>query len=154
MHLRGFANSSKVTSSNRMTSQFKQCMVNRNYSQKIGGEPAKGGVVTYTDSNKRFFIHEHISNQKENNLFQERWGPCYHVSHWPHFSLQPSLCKTDIHEQLAFKCNTKYFEFEFSKEYFDLGWKTAFLEGTSMEFEGNMVSMGYKTHISFIFSFP
>jgi len=103
-------------------------MFNPNYQQTIN-ENLLGGIPAQTSNGLNYLVHDYAATTEEQDAWRKRYGngPSVLCS-WPHFSLQPSLTRTEIFKQIGFFNEaSSYFEYQYALEYAKAGWKTAFL---------------------------
>lgn len=116
-----------------------QVVINKNYTE-LPSRQVIGGIEKYTNSNLRYYIHDHSTTPEEQTKFNKRHGFGGNSSYWPHFSLQPSLIKMVVFKHLQFSECVPHFEMEFAYRYRDAGWKTAFLQEISCKHIGRLIS--------------
>ena len=107
-----------------------QVAFNRNYAEALEG-PATGGEVKHTGSGGlRYLLHTTGSTEGAGT-----------VAHWPHFTLRPSLMRTDAIRSVGrFAPGSKHFELEFGERYTAAGMKTAFVDAINCLHTGRLAS--------------
>lgn len=117
-----------------------QVVFNKNY-KETSRENICGGVEKITPRNTLYYEHEHCITNEEIANFNNRHNNtaalnCYY---YPHFSLAPSMIKTDIFKTLEFR-DELCFEYKFAQRYVSSGFKTAFLPGFYFKHIGRLTS--------------
>lgn len=123
-----------------------QCLVNKNYSETP--MILTGGLLQYTNSGTRYYLHEQATTDEQRNNFAKKHGPGPNCSYWPHFSFRPSLTKTSVLKQLgAYNENANHFEMDYANKYVKAGFISAFLEGVSCLHIGRLTSQRFDKSI-------
>jgi len=117
-----------------------QVVFNKNY-KETARENICGGVEKTTPRRTLYYEHEHCITDEEITNFNKRHNNitalnCYY---YPHFSLAPSMIKTDIFKTLKFE-DELCFEYKFAQSYVSSGFKTAFLPGYYFKHIGRLTS--------------
>lgn len=124
--------------------KYGQVVINRNYAEIADSEHLKiaGGFRKVTKNKTKYVLHEHYqrASKEESDFFQRnenRKSSCY----WPHFSLNPSLIKTNaIKEVGSFSETAPHFEMEFAFRYVNAGYSTCFLDGIHISHIGRSLA--------------
>lgn len=117
-----------------------QVVFNKNY-RETATENICGGVEKTTPRRTLYYEHEHCITDEEITNFNKRHNNitalnCYY---YPHFSLAPSMIRTDIFKTLKFE-DELCFEYKFAQRYVSSGFKTAFLPGYYFKHIGRLTS--------------
>ena len=110
-----------------------QCLINKNYGETPSCIKIKGGYFNNTSKGLRFYIHEYYKEDSINE-FYKKYGFCPQNAYWPHYSLRPSLLKTNVLKDIGDFNETlscfqgQVFEREYSLKYIKKGYVSAFLE--------------------------
>ena len=117
-----------------------QVVFNKNY-KETATENICGGVEKTTPRRTLYYEHEHCITDEEICNFNKRHNNitalnCYY---YPHFSLTPSMIRTDIFKTLKFE-DELCFEYKFAQRYVSSGFKTAFLPGYYFKHIGRLTS--------------
>lgn len=117
-----------------------QVVFNKNY-RETSTENICGGVEKITPRKTLYYEHEHCITDEEITNFNKRHNSttalnCYY---YPHFSLAPSMIKTDIFKTLKFE-DELCFEYKFAQRYVASGFKTAFLPGYYFKHIGRLTT--------------
>jgi dTDP-4-dehydrorhamnose 3,5-epimerase-like enzyme len=119
-----------------------QVVFNKNYTELSENE-VEGGFLCLSDKNKiKYLIHEHYDPQKENFLYINAISKYVRTSiYWPHYSLQPSLTKTEIFKTVGkFSDSNGFFERDFANRYYTSGYITTFFNGVYCRHIGKLLS--------------
>ena len=122
-----------------------QCLINRNYGETMDCLSIKGGYFNNTTSGLRFYIHEHYKEDSINEFYKKH-GFCRQNAYWSHYSLRPSLLKTDVLKEVGEFNETlscfqgQVFEKEYSLRYNNKGYLSAFLESVYCIHIGKLTS--------------
>ncbi len=123
-----------------------QCLFNKNYAETEIDIAICGGDFHTTGEGFRYYVHEMVENEEqriqwENKHFDGTRRPV-HCNYWPHYSLRPSVIKTDVYKKVGrFEENTGHFEMEYAYRYFkEHGYTSAFFEGIYCEHTGRLTS--------------
>ena len=103
-----------------------QVQFNLNYVETLSQNFA-GGVIRRTPTMLRYYHHEHCVTQDEKEAFQVRYPLQPHCNYWPHFSLRPSVIRSETFTSLPFN-NVLGFERVAANYFTQQGYKTAFLQ--------------------------
>lgn len=112
-----------------------QCLFNKNYAEKEEDIATCGGDFRKTSNDIRYYIHEMVETDEQRNAWMHKHlrMPRKHVhcNYWPHYSLRPSVLKTEVYEKVGqFDESGGHFEMEYAYRYFkQCGYVSAFLEG-------------------------
>ena len=106
-----------------------QCVFNKNYGEIPDSIYVKGGDFNITRTGMRYYIHEYCTTDKEIREWEAKHDKGKHVYQWPHFSLNPSLIRTEVFKSCGGFVDGVRFEYKFAHEYVACGYKTAFFEG-------------------------
>ena len=107
-----------------------QCLINKNYSEIPKNVTIPGGHFNRTIFGTRYYVHETAMSQSEKEEFVKRYGNEPNSSYWPHFSLRPSMFKTEVLKKIGdFNETAGHFEMEYAERYFNNGYLSTFLEG-------------------------
>jgi hypothetical protein len=111
--------------------QVAQVLFNRNYAQTLACRHHLGGRALRTSAGRRFRLHEYLPDgSDELSAFTSQLQPdSRHHAYWPHFSLRPSLMRTqDILRLGPFDPAAYHFEMEFAERYAKVGLQSASLD--------------------------
>lgn len=118
-----------------------QCLINKNYAEIASDINIKGGYFRTTSSGLRYYIHEFVSTDNERNDFVKKYGIGGTCNYWPHYSLRPSLLRTQIYHEIGpYNETVSHFEMEYSIRYIKKGYISAFLEGVYCIHIGRLTS--------------
>lgn len=118
--------------------QIGQVLFNQNYAELPDNIPV-GGHEKYTPDKLRYFIHEHCVNDAERANFSRKYPGGMHCNYWPHFSLRPSLIRTNIFKHIGFE-DIISFEQNFGLNYVKHLYCSAFLQGARCKHIGRLTS--------------
>ena len=118
-----------------------QVVFNKNYTELQENEVQGGFLCTTNENGATYLIHEHYNPNEENELYEKEVKK-YNRSamYWPHFSLQPSLLKTEIFKQLGNFVSEGFFERNYANKYYKNGYITCFLNRVSCRHIGKLLS--------------
>ena len=120
-----------------------QVCFNRNYAETLNDREVPGGHLKFsTRSNFRYLIHEHYNTESDEYAdFNRRHGGKPSSCYWPHYSLRPSVLRTDIFKKIGrYNENTTHFEMEYSNRYVAKGYKTGFYDSICSLHIGRLTS--------------
>lgn len=120
-----------------------QVCFNRNYAEVLNDRNIPGGVLKFSQQNNyRYLIHEHYKpDSKEYEHFNRRHNNAPSSCYWPHYSLRPSVLRTQIFKDIGkYNENTSHFEMEYSNRYVEKGYMTAFYDGICSLHIGRLTS--------------
>jgi len=107
-----------------------QCLFNKNYSEIESDIRVKGGLFQISKGGTRYYIHEYVYTDQQKIDWYTKHGNCSSSNYWPHFSLRPSVIKTDIFKRIGnFNENAGHFEMEYAYRYFNNNYISVFFEG-------------------------
>jgi GR25 family glycosyltransferase involved in LPS biosynthesis len=111
---------------------YGQCLINKNYAELPEHCYSIGGLLMFTESNKKYFLHQYVSNKIEENEWFEynkyiKSEKCFHTNYWKHFSFRPSLIKTEVFKNIGDFKDIPFFEQEYAERYIKYGYKSVFL---------------------------
>lgn len=115
-----------------------QVVFNHNYAETLDDDII-GGKLKCTNDGYFYFEHEYLTTDDERTDFHQRHGYGKTIHYYPHFSLSPSMIKTEIFATCQFKSVLK-FEYMFALDYTQAGYKTAFLPGFHFKHVGRLTS--------------
>jgi GR25 family glycosyltransferase involved in LPS biosynthesis len=116
-----------------------QVVFNKNY-KETANENICGGLEKYTPRRTLYYEHEHCRTAEEIANFNKRHTKNdMNCNYYPHFSLAPSMIKTEIFKTLKFE-DELCFEYKFAQRYVDKGFKTAFLPGYHFKHIGRLTN--------------
>jgi GR25 family glycosyltransferase involved in LPS biosynthesis len=117
-----------------------QCLINKNYAE-IATDDIKGGDFKTTSSGLRYYVHEFVRTEDEKKEFHKKHGVGNTCNYWPHYSLRPSLLRTQIYHELGpYNETVSHFEMNYSTRYIQKGYVSAFLEGIYCMHIGRLTS--------------
>jgi GR25 family glycosyltransferase involved in LPS biosynthesis/tetratricopeptide (TPR) repeat protein len=121
-----------------------QVAFNRNYGETLACRRIVGGLVTRTHAGEAAYrVHEYIepdTPQWQQHLAGLPAGAPT-VAYWPHFTLRPSLMRTEAIRSLGpFDIGEGHFEVEFAKRYLAAGLRTAFFDSINCVHTGRLTS--------------
>lgn len=122
--------------------RFGQVVFNKSYTELPENEVEGGFLCETNENNIKYLIHEHYNPETENELYKKEVKKYSRSSmYWPHFSLHPSVIKTEIFKNIGnFETNNQFFEREFANKYYDNGYITCFLNRVSCKHIGKLLS--------------
>lgn len=123
-----------------------QVVFNEHYSE-TAEDDIKGGEEKTTDNGVFYIEHVYCSTDEEKVDFFSKHGNVTNCCYYPHFSLSPSLIRTQIFDKIAFEKETS-FEFKFALRYVQAGYKTAFLYGHHFKHIGRLTSDKHTTKLN------
>ncbi len=104
----------------------RQCLFNRNYAETMRDWNMKGAVPVGS-----FLLHEHHNESKN-------YGNCHY---WPHYSFRPSVVCVDAILRLGnYDSPNTFFEFDYAKRYYDVGFRSAFFDEIACTHIGKLTS--------------
>jgi len=116
-----------------------QVVFNKNY-KETANENIVGGIERYTPKRTLYYEHEHCRTPEEIENFNKRYTTgAFNCNYYPHFSLSPSMIKTEIFKTLKFE-DELCFEYKFAQRYVERGFKTGFLPGYHFKHIGRLTS--------------
>jgi len=123
--------------------QIGQVCFNHNYAE-TADEDIKGGILVQTKSLNPlyYYIHEYCPTEELKIEFAKKYGHVKTCNYYPHFSLSPSMIRTDIFKKVSFE-EEACFELNFGFRYTQAGFKTAFLPGFHFQHIGRLTSEIY-----------
>lgn len=122
---------------------YAQCLINKNYSELVT-DNISGGRYNETNNGTRYYEHEYCVSTEEKQLFIKNHGHGANCNYWPHYSLRPSLLKTDCLINVGrYNEWAPHFEMEYSYRYFEKGYKSVFLEGIYSMHIGRLTSQRF-----------
>lgn len=105
-----------------------QVLFNKNYIE-IEDRNILGGYLCKTDNFTNYLVHEHYDESKNYVKFlqlYEKYGKS--CVYWPHYSLRPSLLKTEIFKNVGNYTNINgFFELDYAKRYYQQNYISCFL---------------------------
>lgn len=111
--------------------KYAQCLLNRNYAEESFCYNIIGGIMKFTNTNKRYYEHEYYSSPEELNSFIQKNPKSKQVAYWPHYSLRVGLNKVNHLKKVGEYKNVDFFEREYALRYVKLGFITTFLDGVN-----------------------
>lgn len=106
-----------------------QVLFNKNYAEvERHIQNIKGGIPQRTPNGRRYILHEYYdpaSQEYRNFVDKHGGGAC---AYWPHYSFRPSIVRCSVLKQLGKFINTPHFEMQYAKEYFRMGFRSAFFD--------------------------
>ena len=118
-----------------------QCLINKNYGELPRDIHVPGGFEKETYDNFKYVLHEYYPPGEEYNNFLKSVNGYPNSSYWPHFSLRPSLIRTEIFRKIGnFNEKAQHFEMEYSNRYVKNGYRSAFLNGIYSIHTGRLTS--------------
>lgn len=108
-----------------------QVAFNRNYAETLEDRKLVGGRVhRHPERDFRYVVHEQSAEGPERDAFFSRFPPgSLSNTWWPHFSLRPSLMRTESIKGVGgFSQAPGHFEMEFAQRYTGAGLRTAFFD--------------------------
>jgi hypothetical protein len=127
---------------NILNKKIGQVVFNKNYTELQENEVQGGFLCTTIKNNIAYLIHEHYDPNTENELYISAVKK-YEKSamYWPHFSLHPSLIKTNIFKNIGnFSSNSGFFERNFANKYYKNGYITCFFNKVCCRHIGKLLS--------------
>jgi hypothetical protein len=130
--------------------RFGQVVFNKSYTELPENEVDGGFLCETNENNIKYLIHEHYNPNTENELYETEVKKYRRSSmYWPHFSLHPSIIKTEVFKNVGnFDTNNQFFEREFANKYYVGGnYVTCFLNRVSCKHIGKLLSQRTDTSI-------
>ena len=122
-------------------SNIGQCLFNKNYSEIESDIGVKGGIFQISKGGIRYYTHEYVYTDQQKLDWCEKYGNCSSSNYWPHFSLRPSVMKTEIFKKLGdFNESAGHFEMEYAHRYFNNNYISVFFEGICSIHIGRLTS--------------
>ncbi len=121
--------------------QLGQVLFNRHYAEDMQDRALVGGELARTESGLRFVRQLFLvpGSAQEHAFWQQHPG-CRSNILWPHYSLRPSLLRTEAVKSLGrFDESAEHFELEMARRYTDAGWRSAFLDTICCLHTGRLV---------------
>lgn len=115
-----------------------QVVFNHNYSE-TSSDDIRGGIEKMTDNKVKYYEHEYCPTEELQTQFKAKHGNVCNCNYYPHFSLSPSIIRTEVFKKIAFENELK-FEYMFAHRYTQAGYKTAFLPGYHFKHIGRLTS--------------
>ena len=117
-----------------------QVVFNKNY-RETARDNICGGIEKYTPRKTLYYEHEHCRTDEEIANFNKSHASTSmsNCNYYPHFSLSPSMIKTEIFKKLKFE-DELCFEYRFAQRYVASGFKTAFLPGYYFKHTGRLTN--------------
>lgn len=120
-------------------SSLGQVVFNKNY-KETSKENICGGLEKFTPEKTLYYEHEHCRTNEEIVNFNKLHNTtAMNCNYYPHFSLSPSMIRTEIFNKLKFE-DELCFEYKFAQRYVANGLKTAFLPGYYFKHIGRLTS--------------
>lgn len=127
------------------SSDFGQCLINKNYAETEKDSEIIGGFPECTDSGQRFIVHEHCKNEEEQLQFNKKYNGGLNCAYWPYFSFRPSLFKRKVLELGEFNEKISHFELDYSYKYRNAGFISVFFESIYCLHIGRLCSERHDT---------
>lgn len=130
--------------------KFGQVVFNKNYTELPEHEVDGGFLCETSENNIKYLIHEHYDSNTENELYEKEVKKYKRSAmYWPHFSLHPSIIKTEVFKKVGnFETNNQFFEREFANKYYNIGnYITCFFNRVSCRHIGKLLSQRKDTDI-------
>ncbi len=115
-----------------------QVAFNHNYAETVNDD-IKGGDLKKTNNNVFYYEHEYCPTDADKTRFYNKHGRCATCNYYPHFTLSPSMIRTNVFNKVVFN-KEKSFEFNFGIRYVSSGFKTCFLPGFHIKHIGRLTS--------------
>lgn len=106
-----------------------QVLLNRHYALGVEHRRLAGGMVRQAPSGRRYVEHVYLApgTPAHDDFWRQHPDERSNV-HWPHYSLQPSLQRTDAVRSVGRYAEAPSFELDFAHRYTALGLRSAFLD--------------------------
>jgi hypothetical protein len=118
-----------------------QVVFNKNYTELPENEVQGGFLCETEETNTKYLIHEHYDTNTENELYIKEVKKYERSAmYWPHFSLHPSIIKTDIFKEVGKFISEGFFERNYANRYYKKGFITCFLNRVSCRHIGKLLS--------------
>jgi len=108
-----------------------QVLFNSNYGETLADRDLPGGSLEATGEGLPYRVHQHLDPTGEayQRFFDALPAGTTANVWWPHFSLRPSLIRTQVVRDLGgFDPRADHFELEFARRYTDRGYRSAFFD--------------------------
>jgi GR25 family glycosyltransferase involved in LPS biosynthesis/glycosyltransferase involved in cell wall biosynthesis/GT2 family glycosyltransferase len=126
--------------------QIAQVAFNRNYGETLECRRIVGGDArTTAGGTLRYRVHEQIEpgTPEWDRYLESLPAGAVTAAHWPHFTLRPSLMRTDAIKALGpFDTAPGHFELQFARRYQAAGLETAFFDAINCLHTGRLTSGG------------
>jgi glycosyltransferase involved in cell wall biosynthesis len=134
--------------------EYGQCLINANYTEDINTASQIWSCNMHLpkNNNERLYIthlhipHKFLCDEIHNELNEKikKGDPIEQYLHsyneqkyWPHYSLRPGLTRMEVFKNVGnYDDSAPHFEMNFAYRYFEKGYRTAFLFGTTMSHVG------------------
>lgn len=126
-----------------------QCLVNKNYIETEKDlNRIVGGIHKVTKSGTIYFEHEFCPDEESKTKFRSKYGNyLVNCNYWAHFSLRPSLLKSDVFESVGlFDELANHFEMDYSYRYVAKNYKSAFLNGIYCKHIGRLTTERFNSN--------
>ena len=122
--------------------RFGQVVFNKSYTELPENEVGGGFLCETVENNIKYLIHEHYNPNTENELYEKEVKKYSRSTiYWPHFSLQPSIIKTEIFKNVGnFESKNQFFERDYADKYYNNNYITCFLNRVSCRHIGKLLS--------------
>lgn len=105
---------------------YGQCLINRSYAETLKDYEIIGSEYKKTKNNLIYLEHVYEPSVEK---FVDKYGYGLNCAYWSHYSLRPGLNRVSMFKQVgSYKTNVKHFEKEYSERYYNIGYRTVFLE--------------------------
>ena len=108
-----------------------QVLFNANYGESLADRDIPGGSVSATHRGARYRVQQYLdpTGDEYQRFFDALPRGSVANVFWPHFSLRPSLLRTQVIRDLGgFDTQAEHFELEFASRYADSGYLSAFFD--------------------------
>lgn len=126
-----FLNSKKIINSltkEEIKEKIMQICFTRNYNEYPNeNKILLGGIHVENEKCQKYLLHEHIENANV------KYWNCHY---WKHFTLQPSIIRTSVFDIVGKFEDKGFFEGQYAKRYYELGFRTCFFDDISTEHIG------------------
>lgn len=125
------------------TINIKQVLFNKNYAELYNEHSINiAGGIRKTVGSSSYIEHEHYEEGSEELAeFYNRIQGKSSCAYWPHFSFRPSVIDCKVFRKIGkYRTTNGHFEMDYSKRFYEKGYKSAFFESLSCYHTGKLTS--------------
>jgi len=108
-----------------------QVLFNRNYAETLEDRDFAGGIREYLPPNMVPFVrHQYFpADSDAYQRFVREYPGRLNNAYWPHYSLRPSVLRTEIFKTVGEYAITGHFELDYARRFTAAGYRSVFLNG-------------------------